>query len=370
MKILVHLIACLCLMLVTSVGVFAQNRVLQPNDKVRVVCEEEPSLNQDYSLTRDGLIVMNFIGAVKVSGLTESKAADRIEEELVKQRIVRRATVTVTLLASENLPVRYSGAVKKPGETIWRDDLRLADIARLAEPERTADMERVRIESRLGVISIVNFKKYDGKDNTFNPLIKPGDFVFFQIALRQTEVVVIGSVKKPGAIELKPNMTAAMAIEQAGGLLSNANPDRIRLERANQPDQILSIRNESALTLLKSGDRIMVEQVAKKDVVLILGGVKNPGTIGWYSGMTVTQAIRGTGGLMDGIKPQKVKIIRRTGEKVKTITVDYPKILGGFIGDVSLEAGDRLEVPGPKRRSAGEDLLPLAGILIFLFVRG
>lgn len=370
MKTLVQLLACLCLMLVSSVGILAQNRVLQPNDKVRVVCEEEPSLNQDYALTRDGLIVMNFIGAVKVSGLTESKAAERIEEELVKQRIVRRATVTVTLLASENLPVRYSGAVKKPGETIWREDLRLADIARLAEPERTADMERVRIESRLGVISIINFKKYDGKDNTFNPLIKPGDFVFFQIALRQTEVVVIGSVKKPGAIELKPNMTIGMAIEQAGGLLSNANPDRIRFERPNEPEKIISFRSDAVNTLLKSGDRILVEQVAKTDVILILGGVKNPGTIGWYPGMTVGQAIRGTGGLMDGIKPQKIKLIRRSGNKTKTIVVDYPKILDGFIGDVAMEAGDRLDVPGPKRRSAGEDLLPLAGILIFLFVRG
>lgn len=344
----------------------AQNKVIRPNDKVRVTCEEEPSLNRDYLVTADGLLVMSFIGVVKVSGLTEKEAATKIEDELVRQRILRKATVNVTLLTSEFLPVRFSGAVKNPGELIWVENMRLSDVAERAQPLGTADLEKVRIESRTGTISIVNFKRYEGRDMTFNPKIEAGDFVFFPLLTRSTEIFVLGAVRKPGAYELKPGMTVGKAVLAAGGLLATANPARVRFEREGTGKFINLLSAKDNDIELKAGDRIVAELVSKQNVVVVLGGVRTPGSLGFYDGLTLGKAIQACGGLLDGVKPGKVKVTRRDGNKTKTVTVEYNKIVEGFVADYKLQIGDTIEVAMPRGSRRNDTLLPALGILFFL----
>ncbi|MBL8066759.1 MAG: polysaccharide biosynthesis/export family protein, partial [Chthonomonadaceae bacterium] len=60
-----------------------KERIIAPGDTVRLTCEEEPSLNGPYKITRDGLIVMKFIGAVKVSGLTTAESGLKIRDQLL-----------------------------------------------------------------------------------------------------------------------------------------------------------------------------------------------------------------------------------------------------------------------------------------------
>ncbi len=363
-----RLLIFLLLILGCALG-FAQDKVIRANDKIKVVCEEEPALNRDYLVTKDGFVLVSFIGAVKVSGLTEAAAGDALEDELVRQRILKRATVTVTLLTNDTLAVRFSGAVKNPGELAWREGMRLSDITNQAKPLGTADLENIRIESRLGQISTVNFGRFEGTNQTYNPLIKAGDFIFFPLVTRDTKVFVLGAVTKPGAIELKPNMTLGQAITAAGGVLAVANPDRVKLTRTGQADSYLSTRSADVGFKLLAGDRLLVEAISRDKVVIVMGGVKSPGSFGFSEGVTLGRAIQQAGGLADGVKLGKVKLTRRTGERINIRDVDYKKIVEGFQGDITLQAGDRIDVPLPKRSSGGRELIPL-GVLLFFLLGG
>lgn len=356
-----------CVLLALTAGMaIAQDKMIRANDKVKVVCEEEPALNRDYIVTKDGFILMSFIGAVKIVGLNEAQASDRIEEELLRQRILKRASVTVTLLTSETLPVRFSGAVKNPGELPWREGLRLSDIANQAKPLATADLEKVRIESRLGVISIVNFSRFEGSNMTFNPLIQAGDFVFFSLVTRETKAFVLGAVAKPGAVETKAGMTLKQAIMAAGDVLPEANPDRVRLTRPGQKEVVLSMRTSDAQTAIQPGDRILVEAISRDKIIIVMGGVKSPGSFGFTEGVTLSRAIQMAGGLSDNVKAGKVKLTRRAGERTQVRDVDLKRILEGFQGDIVLQPGDRIDVPMPKRGNDARSLIPLGIILFFL----
>lgn len=353
----------------TGLSAVAQDRVIRPNDKVKVVCEEEPALNRDYTVTSDGFILMSFIGAVKVSGLSEKAAADRIVEELLRQRILRRATVTVTLLANETLPVRFSGAVGTPGQMPWKEGLRLSDVAGFAKPLATADLERVRIESRLGQIATVNFRRHTGENDAFNPLIQPGDFVFFPLTTRETKAFILGAVLRPGAVEVTTGMTLNQAIQKAGGVVPQANPDRVRFTREGQPEQIISLRTDAGEMPLQPGDRFVIEAIARDRVIVVMGGVKSPGSIGFTEGLTLTRALAIAGGVTDSARVTKVKLTRRQGERTTTRDVDLKRIQEGFIGDVVLQPGDRIDVPQMGRRRNNADLLPIALVVFFLFGR-
>ena len=356
----------LCLLVLLTVSWAAPpDKAIRANDKVKVVCEEEPALNRDYIITKDGYILMSFIGAIKVAGSTEAVAADLIEEELVRQRILRRATVTVTLLTSEKLTIRFSGAVRNAGELPWREGLRVSDIVQQAKPQETADLAKIRIESRVGTISLVNFAKYEPGNDTFNPLLKPGDFVFFPLVSNDTKAFILGAVAKPGAVEIKGGMTLAKALEAAGGVLPNANPDRIRLTRSGQAESVISLRSDSGI-VIGAGDRVVVEAVAKDKVIIVMGGVKAPGSFGFVEGTTLSRAIQMAGGLADRVKAGKVTLSRSNGSRVDKRTIDLKRILDGYQGDITLQAGDRIDVPQPKG-GGNKALIPL-GILLFFLI--
>ncbi|MBL8061013.1 MAG: SLBB domain-containing protein [Chthonomonas sp.] len=355
----------LCLLMLLTLGFAAPpDKAIRANDKVKVVCEEEPALNRDYIITKDGYILMSFIGAIKVVGCTEDEAADRIEEELVRQRILRRATVTVTLLTSEKLTIRFSGAVKNAGELPWRDGLRVSDIVQQAKPQESADLERIRIESRLGKISIINYTKVQPGNNIFNPLVQPGDFVFFPLVSRETKAFILGAVARPGAIDIKSGLTLAQAIDASGGVLPNANPDRVKLTRAGQAEIVISLRSDSGI-VISAGDRVVIEAIAKDKVIVVMGGVKAPGSFGFVEGTTLSRAIQMAGGLADNVKAGKVTLTRQNGNKLDKRTIDLKRVLDGFQGDINLQAGDRIDVPQPRRNDA-KALVPLGILLFFL----
>lgn len=327
-------------------GSFAAESIIRAQDKIQVTCEEEPSLNRTYTVTDDGLVLLSFVGAVKVAGLTEPQAANLIRDELIRQRILRSATVTVKLLGTDTVPIRYVGAVKKNGEVPWFEGIRLSDVVAKAQPTSTADLSKVRIEARTGEVIVVDFTKYQGTNAQFNPELRPGDLVTFQISQLSTSVYVLGGVIRPGAFEFQKGMTVADLVKLAGGLTEDADAEKIRFERVNQPARFAKLTD-----VLQPGDRVTVEFLPKGDIVMIMGGVAKPGSVPFARQLKLTEAIRLAGGLADGGRPDKVKISRIEGGVTVVRTYDLKRIYDGYMGDIDLRVRDRIQVivkPLPK----------------------
>ena len=58
---------------------------IKAGDMLRLTCEEEATLNKEYAVSRQGMILVDFLGAFKVEGMTESEAADAISKKLVDE---------------------------------------------------------------------------------------------------------------------------------------------------------------------------------------------------------------------------------------------------------------------------------------------
>lgn len=318
---------------------WADDPVIRAQDKIQVTCEEEPSLNRTYSVTDDGLVLLSFIGAVKVAGLSEVGAAELIRDELIRQRILKSATVTVKLLGTDSVPIRFVGAVKKNGDIPWFDGIRLSDVVEKAQPTPTADLSNVRIEARTGELIVVDFTKYQGSNALYNPQLRPGDLVTFQISQLSTSVYILGGVVQPGAFQYQKNMTVAALVKVAGGLTEDADGEKIRIERVNQPARFSKLTD-----LLQPGDRITVEFLPKGDIVMVMGGVAKPGSVPFGRQLKLTEAIRLAGGLSEGARPDKVKISRIEGGVTVVRTFDLKRIYDGYLGDIDLRVRDRIMI--------------------------
>jgi protein involved in polysaccharide export with SLBB domain len=378
-RVLIFLLACTGL----AASAFCQDRVLRPGDRVRLVVEEEPSLNRDYTVTRDGMLVLSFIGAVEVGGRTPAEASRRIADRLVEERILVNATVRLTWVEQTmSAPIRFSGAVKLSGEMPWREGLRLADVLKLAEPTLAADLKRIEIKPVVGAPLVVDFSRFDGKEEAFNPTVRPGDEIRVPIAVAPEEVFVLGGVIRPGAIPLSAGMTVRRAIAAAGGFGPSGDASRVRIERGGVALVTLDLTrlarwSEQAERLpievdppLLAGDRVVVSIRDRIRFVVVEGEVGKAGTVAYDEGMTISQAIQKAGGATARARLDRVQISRLVSNRPVRTTVNMERVARGFSGDVQLLEGDTVIVPAaPRSRSRGF-LEGVAGAILLIFLIG
>ncbi|HEY9069122.1 MAG TPA: SLBB domain-containing protein [Candidatus Ozemobacteraceae bacterium] len=131
--------------------------------------------------------------------------------------------------------VTISGAVRRPGEYIYRDGMTIRDLvlrARGLTPDAAGEAEVARVaKGRTSETKRINLKKIlDNPKDPENVTILPLDKVNILArgdALLESEVVILkGEVKRPGPYALRSrNETLEDLIERAGGLTDDAFPE-------------------------------------------------------------------------------------------------------------------------------------------------
>jgi protein involved in polysaccharide export with SLBB domain len=341
--------------------------VVKPGDSVKVTCDEEPSLSKVYTITRDGYIVMQFIGAVSVGGLSEGDAAAKIAATLIEQRILHRATVKLEILgvASGGL-ISYSGAVTKAGEAFPREGMRLSDIVKEAQPTAAADLTKVRIVQPNGNTIVVNFELFDGKNFEHNPEVRPGDKVIFDLVVGSPDISVVGLVKRPGVVPYKRGITVKEVIKAVGGVATHADTKRIRVERDTQQLPLVSLEGEDFVLL--PGDRVFVPELAPSGSVSAKGAINNPASFAFREGMTLVDVIRTAGGPKKNANLHAIKIHRIVEGKTVTQTIDLQQVGEGKIPDPLVQNGDVIEIPAVRKK--GFDLKAVGAVLVGIVTFG
>lgn len=364
---------------------FAQSPVIKAGDTVQLICAEEASINRDYRVTSDGLILVDFLGAVKIVDLTEQQAADKIAKQLLDEKILKKATVSLKLINPNVEMVKFSGAVKVGAETPWRPNLKLSDIIRLAEVLPDTDVSRIQIKSESGAVQIVDTTK--GED----PLLKPGDEITFfvkagtqptnpkdppvdpQVPVQPSntsQVAVKGKVTLPGNYDFSQNMTVRELLIKCGGFLEGADLNSISLERSGAK-RTLRLPSDNDF-ILQAGDLITVDERSRpKLFVTVDGSVKRPGQYEIEEGTKLSEVIKMAGGFNEGARTDRIKIYSTGNEKPREIK--FEEIELGYRGDILLQPAQTIEVPGPRVEATlpfGPKTRSVVGALAFLFLIG
>jgi protein involved in polysaccharide export with SLBB domain len=343
----------------------AQDKIVKPGAKVKLTCEEEPSLNREYTITKDGYILLSFVGAIQIGGSTEQSASDKISAELVRQKILSKATVTLRLVLPD-APVKSAGAVKTASELPYQKGIKLVDVIKIAEPTDSADLEKIEITSATGDKIVVNFTLYQGLNEQHNPELRPGDMVFFVMKEKPKEVFILGGVANPGVQPYTPGLTLRQAIDKAGGMATMGDKTRVGLQRAGEVI-VYDLTIPSADAPLQDQDRITVEILKERRFVFVDGQVKRPGSVEYREGKTISQAINEAGGPMGSAAVSRVKLVRKGTVQEEIVNVD--RIMKGFAPDMPLMAGDNVIVPKASKKLSPLTIAGAAAALFLLFGR-
>lgn len=362
-----HLVVAALFVFLASLGFGQAKAVVKPGDNVNVVCEEEPSLSKDYTITRDGYIVMQFIGAVSIAGLDEATASAKLAATLIEQRILPKANVRLKILGTKTALISFGGAVAKAGELFPRPGIKLSDVVQIAQPTSAANLERVRIITADGKELTVNYKAHDGKDPATNPELRAGDRVFFDLVSRPQDVLVTGEVSRPGMQGFKEGLTVRQAISNAGGVRLSGDTRTVRVEHAGQVREIDLAKEDAPLY---PGDRVIVSPMTVLNYVNVEGAVATPRRVPHREGLTLVQAVEAAGGAHPKADLGKVQVVRKVDGKDKITTYDLAAVYASRAGDIPLNPNDRVVVNMPSKKGRSNDALRVVGALVFGAVFG
>lgn len=206
-----------------------------PRDVIRVTVAEVPSLNVSVTINEAGQAVLPLIGDISVQGRTPQEVSALLRD-LLEERYVQRATVSVTISEYRSRAVVLTGAVQNPGSYGLTRRWTLLE-AILAAGSLTPDhggMIQILRRSSNGLrdqIEISVEDLFDRADPRVNIPLRADDLISIPKSSSVT-VYILGEVARAGPVTFnnqeRPTLLAALA--RAGGLGDRAS-DKIRIRR-------------------------------------------------------------------------------------------------------------------------------------------
>lgn len=258
--------------------------VLGPQDQIQVDIFNVPEFSGDegaHTLQVDGTANFPWIGNIFLQGLTLNQAAERLEREyspyinepLITVRLTRPRAIRISVVGEVNRPGSYTldpiervvervnNVDAAEGNNQWTSLVQAIQTA--GGITQTANVRDIQIRRPTRaedeqIISVSLWELLQTGDISQDITLRDGDTIFVPtaVALDPNESIevaaanfspdvistyVIGEVKEPGVLELRPNSTLNQAILAAGGFEDN-RAGRVELIRLN-PDGTVEKRD-------------------------------------------------------------------------------------------------------------------------------
>jgi polysaccharide biosynthesis/export protein len=230
-----------------SNNILGDNYRLGVGDVIDVIVSKNESLSKlGVRVTNQGGVQLPMLDEdVPAACLTERELADQIKEKYKK--FLLEPHVNVTIREFNSSPVAMIGAINSPGRFQLQRPVRLLELLAFVNgPKENAGttIEIIR-NQRLPYCEQSKFIiPADGDDQLIsiyldetlkgnsaaNPFVKAGDIIRIDEA-DQRFAYIIGSVKNAQPLSLKEPVTLTQAIAMVGGLTSDAQIEKIKIQR-------------------------------------------------------------------------------------------------------------------------------------------
>jgi polysaccharide export outer membrane protein len=224
---------------------------LGPEDVFTVTVLRHPEFSGDYLVPTSGVVQIQAVGEVNVTGLSLDDVQNRVLAKL-RDRL-RQPEVSVTLKLARQRRVYVLGDVRDPNVFDWKPEWTIAEVLSAAGGLTTgtqirdcrviverveADGKRMRYE--LPLDRALNGLSEEDRSRGLTPELlkpRPGDVVRVE-AIETFPVYVNGKVKTPGVYRLRRDNAGVLeAISQAQGILEGAAVTRVRILRNNGKEE-------------------------------------------------------------------------------------------------------------------------------------
>jgi polysaccharide export outer membrane protein len=327
--------------------------VIGSGDLLVISVFDVPELSKEVRVSQTGTISIPLIPVrLRVAGLSESQAEEKIVEVLEANGLVSHPEVGVAVKEHRSQPITVVGAVQHP--MVYQADRDVTLLEVIAEAGGVSnDAGDTVIVTRHRVTNFIEV----GNPQTAPATAAPGS----------GEPPPLDSAAMPGPAEKKvdaspqaPSFPSAEEMAQASppatsttidANSSPSNPDSTSVT-INLND-LLETGDTRNNILLHAGDVVTVPHAG---IVYVLGAVNRPGGFvvsNDRTQLTTLKVLSLAGGLTNIAKTQRAVIIRKddTGKQTET-QVDLKKVLNRQSEDITMHPSDILLIPDDRTKQA------------------
>jgi polysaccharide biosynthesis/export protein len=320
-------------------------------DVLSIQVFEIPELSRDVRVSQSGTIGIPLVPVrLRMSGLTEAQAEQKIAEVLEADGLVTHPQVSVSVKERKSKPITIVGAVNRP--LVYQAERPITLVEALAEAGGIA------IDA--GDTVIVTRPDQPAESDSSDPP-----------AIKRENVAPLSGPKVPGQESSAAGLTAGKAVavnspaqdSAASAITAAAGAQTPETVSPNPPpmsnvitvnlNELLETGNPANNILLQGGDIVSVPHAG---IVYVLGAVGKPGGFvvsNDRTQLTTLKVLSLAGGMTRTAKSDRAVIIRKdTQGQQHEVAVDLNKVLKRETEDVQLQPSDILYVPESASKQA------------------
>ncbi len=341
---------------------------LGPGDQIEISVWGVIEQKYQTEIDREGNILIPRLGKITLTGKNLTQAKKYVQG--LFNKTYRNVDVELILNKPRLISVFVMGEVKKPGTYTVNPSSSVLEVLALAGGVRErGSLRKISVMGRDG-----SKKEIDLYPVFFGGVLPDITFQLedvIYVPLGSQFVSISGAVRRPAVYEILDGLNLQTLVEFAGGVLPDADLQRIAVIRNDRISgrRIIDIFPQKDPDVLKNfqledGDEVEVSYISKDilDFVVIEGTIRNPGRYQWKPGMNVSDIIKETDLLPETLE-EKAEIIRETRSGTREILQFSLVEAVKKVRDVQLNPRDKIIVrskdrPLKKVRITGEIRFP------------
>lgn len=328
---------------------------LGPGDEITIDVWGASETRYEGTLSRQGVIKIDRLPPLYLSGLTLAAAQKQIRKTFLKiytglasdASDTDKVFLDVNLKKARSIIVNITGNVQAPGTyTLSGFTSVLNALYAAGGPDKNGSFRKVKVVRGGKTAVTVDLYDYFLEGNHPDFFLNDQDVIV--VAPYDNRVRVKGAFKTQGFFETRSNETVQEILRYTGGFTSNAHKGAMYLERINGLERsVLKVQSTDYNTMIiEDGDVIEAKSVSDKytNRVIVSGEVYLPGSYPLEEAPNLSALLS----LSSGLSPDAYTasaLLYRTNNGVlnEMISVDLQAVLSNEI-EIDLQPDDRLLV--------------------------
>ncbi|MFC3561623.1 SLBB domain-containing protein [Pedobacter jamesrossensis] len=326
--------------------------VVGPDDQLLIDLTGDNEANYDLKVSPDGSIRLEYVGLVKVGGLSIEEARSKIKSLMSSTYPGLRSGRTklaINLGNIRGIKVILNGQVTKPG-TYTLSSLSSVFNALYAAggPNDNGSYRKIQVVRNNKVVATVDF--YDLIINGMQKgNIRLQDQDVINVPVYENRVEMVGEVKNPAIFETIAGEHFQNVLNFAGGFSNIAYQSAVKVfQNTARERKITDIFAADFNTYIpKNGDKFFVEPILDRfeNRVEINGAVFRPGYFELEKGMTLKQLIQKADGLKEDAFMNRGYISRLNADNTLGLeSFDVAAVMNGSQADIPLKREDKITI--------------------------
>jgi protein involved in polysaccharide export with SLBB domain len=305
------------------------------NDVLKLVVYGVQEYSADLDVSKEGTVLIENVGRVKVAGLTIEAATTRIKQQMGNTAYPSlrsgESKMALTVGDTRTIQVTIIGAQRSGNYNVSSLSNVLSALTMAGGPSEIGSYRAIELIRNNKVLKIFDLYAFmQNGDQSQNMGLKDRDVI--KVPPYKGRIEIKGQVKRPGIFELNGTESFKQFLQYAGGFDDTAYTAWVKVIQKNEKEKAVKDLAQNQFTSYQpqGGDIIQVSKILDRfqNRVKLTGAVFRPDVYELTEGMRISDLVQRADGLREDAFIGRAQLIRLKPNLLKElVTINLSKAL-------------------------------------------